>query len=166
MIKISRQEQKVLRNLKNVLAAEELRIKQATEAKEQYEPKSFTDILKDVNPGIETFQSLVDKGIVNPDEGIITKEQLQVIDDDPEVEQAWEDFRAVQGDGSMTKLYDRNLKAEKASKHLEEVLFKKGRLTHMVSGSDHIWVTEDKVGYWKKKGWREGSQAAVPESLQ
>lgn len=166
MIKISRQEQQVLRNLENALAAEELRIKQATEAKEQYKPKSLTDILEEVNPGIETIQSLVDKGIVNPDEGTIAKEQFQIEDDDPEVEQAWEAFRAVQGNGSMTKLYDRNLKAEKASKHLEKVLFEKGRLTHMINGSDHIWVTEDKVESWKKKGWREGSQVAVPESLQ
>ena len=166
MIQISRKEQQVLRNLNNAINAEQLRAKQAEESQDkEFQPKSFLDILKEVNPSLDTIQSLVDKGIVNPDEGTITKEQLQVQDDDPEVEQAWEDFRAVQGDGSMSKLYDRNRKAEAASKHLEEVLFKKGRLVHMVSGTDHIWVTEDKVEGWKKKGWKEGSQAAVPSGL-
>lgn len=165
MIKISRKEQQVLRNLNNILNQEELRKVEASKTGEEYQAKSFLDILKDVNPDLDTIQSLVDKGILNPDEGTITKEQLQVEDDDPEVEQAWEDFRAVQGDGSMTKLYDRNKKAEKATKRLEEVLFKKGRLTHLVNGQDHIFVTADKVEYWKKKGWKEGSQAAVPSGL-
>ena len=154
MIQISRKEQQVLRNLKNVMAAEQ---------------SEFITLDMVANqPDQDTITELIQKNVLLPrqEQGWdITKEQLQVQDDDPEVEQAWEDFRAVQGDGSMTKLYDRNRKAEAASKHLEEVLFKKGRLVHMVSGTDHIWVTEDKVEGWKKKGWKEGSQAAVPSGL-
>ena len=152
MIKISRKEQQVLRNLKNLMAAEQV--------------ETFTEeMYAKADPSDECIQSLLGKGVLDSSTMTITKDQLQVEDDDLEVEQAWEDFRAVRGDGSMTKLYDRNKKAEAASKHLEKVLFEKGRLTHLVNGQDHIFVTADKVEYWKKKGWKEGSQTAVPSGL-
>lgn len=158
MIQITRKEQQVLRNLKAVMAAEQTQT-------------ITSEMLQNVDPGQAVVDSLVDKGIITydqeQDQYFLTKEQLQVLDDDPEVEQAWEDFRAVRGDGSMTKLYDRNKKAEEATKHLEEVLFDKGRLTHMVDKDHgHIWVTEDKVDYWKNRGWKEACPEAVPISLQ
>lgn len=165
MIQITRKEQQVLRNLKAVMAAEQT----------QTITQGMLDNLLDQ----DSVTNLVNKGAieVNPDtvspDGtmlevtyFLTKEQLQIIDDDPEVEQAWEDFRAVQGDGSMTKLFERNLKAEKAIKKLEQVLFEKGRLTHMTSADGHIWVTEDKVQFWKNRGWKEASPEAVPAGLQ
>lgn len=157
MIQITRKEQQVLRNLKNVMAAEQL--------------EAFTEeMYGNVDPNDSCIQSLLGKNIIvfNPELNgyTITKEPLQIVDDDPEVEQAWEDFRAVRGDGSMTKLYDRNKKAEAASKHLEKVLFEKGRLTHMVnSDGTHIWVTEDKIQYWKDRKFKEACPAAVPAGL-
>lgn len=157
MIQITRKEQQVLRNLKAVMAAEQT--------------QDVTDeMLQNVNPGASIVDSLVDKAVLVYDEEqnsySITKEVLQVMDDDPEVEQAWEDFRAVQGDGSMTKQYTPNKAAEEATKRLEKVLFEKGRLTHMTSSDGHIWVTEDKVQFWKNRGWKEAGQAAVPAGLQ
>lgn len=159
MIQITRKEQQVLRKLKNVMAANQ--VSEATE-----------EVLQDVDPGASTVDSLVDKGVIiyNQEQNTysITKEQLQVVDDDPEVEQAWEDFRKVQGNGSMASLYNTGdaKKASAASKHLEEVLFKKGRLTHMVNSDTHIWVTEDKVEFWKSKGYKEACPTAMPLDLQ
>ena len=158
MIQITRKEQQVLRNLKAVMAAEQTQT--ITE-----------EMLQNVDPSQAVIDSLVDKGIITydqeQDQYTLTKEQLQVMDDDPGVEQAWENFRAVRGDGSMTKLFERNRKAEAATENLEEVLFKKGRLTHMVDKDHgHIWVTEDKVQYWKNRGWKEAAPEAVPISLQ
>lgn len=165
MIQITRKEKQVLRNLKAVMATEQT--------------QTITQEMLDNLLEQDTVTNLVNKGVieVNPDtvspDGtmlevtyFLTKEQLQVMDDDPEVEQAWEDFRAVRGDGSITKLYDQNREAEAASKHLEEVLFKKGRLTHMVSSDTHIWVTEDKIEFWKGKGYKEACPTAVPLDLQ
>ena len=159
MIQITRKEQQVLRKLKNVMAAN-----QVSEISEE--------VLQNVDPGASIVDSLVDKGIIiyNQEQNTysITKEQLQVMDDDPEVEQAWEDFRKAQGNGSMASLYNTGdaKKASAASKHLEEVLFKKGRLTHMVSSDTHIWVTEDKIEFWKSKGYKEACPTAMPLDLQ
>lgn len=159
MIQITRKEQQLLCKLKNVMTAN-----QVSEASEE--------VLQNVDPSTSTIDSLVDKGVIiyNQEQNTysITKEQLQVVDDDPEVEQAWEDFRAVQGNGSMASLYNTGdtKKASAAAKHLEEVLFKKGRLTHMVSSDTHIWVTEDKIEFWKGKGYKEAYPTAVPLDLQ
>ena len=159
-IQITRKEQQIIHKLKTVMAAEQ------TQA-------ITNEMLQDVDPGQSVVGSLVDKGIIvydqEQDQYTLTKEQLQVMDDDPEVEQAWEDFRAVRGNGSMAELYsnsDKN-KVLKANKHLVEVLFRKGRLTHMVDKDHgHIWVTEDKVDYWKNRGWKEAAPEAVPIGLQ
>lgn len=159
MIQITRKEQQVLRKLKNVMVANQ--VSEATE-----------EVLQNVDPGANIIDSLVDKGVIiyNQEQNTysIAKEQLQVVDDDPEVEQAWEDFRKVQGNGSIAELYNDTKKPEvlKANKHLEEVLFKKGRLTHMVSSDTHIWVTEDKIEFWKGKGYKEACPTAVPLDLQ
>lgn len=156
-IQISRKEQQIIRKLKAAMAAEQTQT--LTE-----------EMFINVDPDKTVVDSIFDKGIIiydqEQDKYSFTKEQLQVLDDDPEVEQAWEDFRTVQGDGSMTKLFERNLKAEKATKKLEQVLFEKGRLTHMTSADGHIWVTEDKVQFWKNRGWKEASPEAVPLNLQ
>lgn len=165
MIQISRKEQQVLRNLKKAIEVEELRAAEKSKT-EEFQPKSFLDLLKEVNPDLDTIQSLVDKGVVNPDEGTVTKEVTQVQDDDPEVEQAWKDFRAVQGDGSMSKYIERNKAAEKATEHLEKVLFKKGRLTHMTDGISHVWATENRVRLWQGKGYKVANTGAVPTSCQ
>lgn len=153
MIKITRKEQQILSKLRTVIAAQKA--------------ETFTEeMLLNIDPDYSTIQTLVEKAVLDTEAGTITKEQLQVMDEDPGVEQAWEDFRAVQGDGSMTKLYTPNKAAEKAGKHLEEVLFKKGRLTHMVNSDTHIWVTEDKVEFWKSKGYKEACPTAMPLDLQ
>lgn len=154
MIQISRKEQQVLRKLKAVMAAEKA--------------ETFTEeMLLNIDPDYKVVESLVEKAILDTETGTIIKEPLQVQDDDPEVEQAWEDFRAVQGDGSMSKYTERNKAAEKATGHLEKVLFEKGRLTHLVDKDHgHIWVTEDKVDYWKNRGWKEAAPEAVPIGLQ
>ena len=160
MIQITRKEQQIIRKLQAVMAANQ------TQTITQ-------EMLQDVDPGQATVDSLVDKGIIvydqKQDQYSLIKEQLQVLDDDPEVEQAWEDFRAVRGNGSMAELYTNSDKHKvlKANKHLEEVLFKKGRLTHMVDKDHgHIWVTEDKVDFWKGRGWKEACPEAVPAGLQ
>lgn len=157
MIHITRQEQRMLKKLKAVMAAE-----QAETITEE--------MLLNVDPDQTVVNALIDKAILTSTEEadgyVITKEPLQVEDDDPEVEQAWENFRQVRGDGSMTKLFERNRKAEAATKKLEQVLFDKGRLVHMTDKEHgHIWVTEDKVQYWQNRGFKPASQAAVPTGL-
>lgn len=158
-IQITRKEQQLLKKLKAVIAADQAEF--VTEG-----------MIQNVDPDLDTINSLVDKGIIvydqEQDQYSLTKEQLQVMDDDPEVEQAWENFRAVRGNGSMSELYNDTKKPEvlKANKHLEEVLFKKGRLTHMTGADGHIWVTEDKVDFWKNRGWKEACPEAVPINLQ
>ena len=153
MIQISRKEQQVLRKLKAVMAAEKA--------------ETFTEeMLLNIDPDYKVVESLVEKAILDTETGAITKEPLQVQDDDPEVEQAWEDFRAVQGDGSMSKYTERNKAAEKATGHLEKVLFEKGRLTHMTDGNSHVWATEDKVPFWQGKGYKVANTGAVPTSCQ
>lgn len=153
MIQISRKEQQVLRKLKAVMAAEKA--------------ETFTEeMLLNIDPDYKVVESLVEKAILDTETGTITKEPLQVQDDDPEVEQAWEDFRAVQGDGSMSKYTERNKAAEKATGHLEKVLFEKGRLTHMTDGNSHVWATEDKVPFWQGKGYKVANTGAVPTSCQ
>lgn len=153
MIQISRKEQQVLRKLKAVMAAEKA--------------ETFTEeMLLNIDPDYKVVESLVEKAILDTETGTITKEPLQVMDDDPEVEQAWEDFRAVQGDGSMSKYTERNKAAEKATGHLEKVLFEKGRLTHMTDGNSHVWATEDKVPFWQGKGYKVANTGAVPTSCQ
>jgi len=153
MIQISRKEQQVLRKLKAVMAAEKA--------------ETFTEeMLLNIDPDYKVVESLVEKAILDTETGAITKEPLQVQDDDPEVEQAWEDFRAVQGDGSMSKYTERNKAAEKATGHLEKVLFEKGRLTHMTDGDSHVWATEDKVPFWQGKGYKVANTGAVPTSCQ
>lgn len=151
MIQISRKEQQVLRKLKAVMAAEKA--------------ETFTEeMLLNIDPDYKVVESLVEKAILDTETGTITKEPLQVMDDDPEVEQAWEDFRAVQGDGSMSKYTERNKAAEKATEHLEKVLFEKSRLTHMTDGNSHVWATEDKVPFWQGKGYKVANTGAVPTS--
>lgn len=153
MIQISRKEQQVLRKLKAVMAAEKA--------------ETFTEeMLLNIDPDYKVVESLVEKAILDTETGTITKEPLQVQDDDPEVEQAWEDFRAVQGDGSMSKYTERNKAAEEATEHLEKVLFEKGRLTHMTDGNSHVWATEDKVPFWQGKGYKVANTGAVPTSCQ
>ena len=153
MIQISRKEQQVLRKLKAVMAAEKA--------------ETFTEeMLLNIDPDYKVIESLVEKAILDTETGAITKEPLQVQDDDPEVEQAWEDFRAVQGDGSMSKYTERNKAAEKATGHLEKVLFEKGRLTYMTDGNSHVWATEDKVPFWQGKGYKVANTGAVPTSCQ
>ena len=159
-IQITRKEQQTIHKLKTVVAAEQADF-------------ITGEMLQNVDPGQAVVDSLVDKGIICYDQEkdgyVLTKEQLQVQDDDPEVEQAWEDFRAVRGNGSMTSLYnDENRpKVLEANKHLEEVLFKKGRLVHLVDKDHgHVWVTEDRVQYWNGRGFKIADQEAVPVSLQ
>lgn len=153
MIQISRKEQQVLRKLKAVMAAEKA--------------ETFTEeMLLNIDPDYKAVESLVEKAILDTETGTITKEPLQVQDDDPEVEQAWEDFRAVQGDGSMSKYTERNKAAEKATGHLEKVLFEKGRLAHMTDGNSRVWATEDKVPFWQGKGYKVANTGAVPVSCQ
>lgn len=152
MIKVTRKEQQILSKLRTVMAAQKA--------------ETFTEeMLLNIDPDYSTIQTLVEKAVLDTEAGIITKEQLQVMDEDPEVEQAWEDFRAVQGDGSMTKLYTPNKAAEKAGKRLEEVLFKKGRLTHLVNGTSHIWATVGKIQGWLNRGFTIASPKAVPAGL-
>lgn len=157
MIQISRKEQQMLRKLKAVMAAN------------QTDSLSSTQLMN-IDPELDHVHELNEKGIlVHSDETggySLTREPLQVQDDDPEVEQAWEDFRAVQGDGSMSKYTERNKAAEKATGHLEKVLFEKGRLTHMTDGNSHVWATEDKVPFWQGKGYKVANTGAVPVNCQ
>lgn len=153
MIQIIRKEQQVLRNLKNVMAAEQAEF-------------ITGEMLRSVDPGQDIICSLIDKDVlVSEDEKtFITKEQLQVQDDDPEVEAAWQ---ACRDQVPSRSLFDNLTKKEdivKANRNLEKVLFEKGRLTHLVKGTDHIWVTDDKVEDWVKKGWKGGYPGAIPGS--
>ena len=160
MVQITRKEQEVLKNLKAVMAAE----------KTEVITREMLDNLTDQ----DSVASLITKQVIeldqtDPDcpdivEYSLTKEQLQVVDDDPEVEQAWEDLRQVRGNGSMTKFLVENKEADKAVQALEEVLVKKGRLTHLVKDSSHVWATEDKVQYWLNQGYEKGNPEAKPIS--
>ena len=163
MIQITRKEQEVLKNLKAVLAANKTDIITQEMLDNMVDQDSVTNL---VNKGVID----VDPDTVSPDGTMLnvtyflTKEQLQVVDDDPEVEQAWEDFRAVQGNGSMTKFLVENKEADKAVQALEEVLVKKGRLTHLVKDDSHVWATEGKVQYWLNQGYKKGNPEAKPIS--
>lgn len=160
MIQITRKEQQTLKKLKAVMAAEK------TENITREMLVNLTDQ--------DSVASLITKQVIeldqtDPDcpdivEYFLTKEQLQVVDDDPEVEQAWEDLRQVRGNGSMTKFLVENKEADKAVQALEEVLVKKGRLTHLVKDSSHVWATEDKVQYWLNQGYKVGNPEAKPIS--
>ena len=159
MIQITRKEQQVLKNLKAVMAAE----------KTENITREMLDNLNDQ----DSVKSLITKNVIDrcwiedfPDieSYSLTKEQLQVVDDDPEVEQAWEDLRQVRGNGSMTKFLVENKEADKAVQALEEVLVKKGRLVHLVKDDSHVWATEGKVQYWVNQGYKEGNPTAKPIS--
>lgn len=159
MIQITRKEFKCLKALTAVMAAE----------KTENITREMLDNLADQ----DSVKSLRIKNVIDlcwiedfPDieSYSLTKEQLQVMDEDPEVEQAWEDLRQVRGNGSMTKFLVENKEADKAVQALEEVLVKKGRLTHLVKDSSHVWATEDKVQYWLNQGYEKGNPEAKPIS--
>lgn len=157
MIQITRKEQQTLKNLRAVMAAEKT--------------DNITQEMLDNLTDQDSVASLRIKNVIDlnwvedfPDirSYSLTKERLQVVDDDPDVEKVWEDFRAVQGNGSMTKFLVENKEADKAVQALEEVLVKKGRLTHLVKDDSHVWATEDKVQYWLNQGYKEGNPTAKP----
>ena len=151
MIQISRKERQFLNNLQKVMVA--------------HQAETFTEeMLQDLNPGYDLVESLVEKAVLNPEEGTITKDQLQVLDEDAEVEAAWQACREIVPAKSLFENTAKKGDIAKANRDLEKVLFKKGRLIHMVKGDEHIWVTDAKVQDWLNRGWKEGNQKAVPYS--